>query len=98
MARVYDKAWFRALPRDACVIQELLGGNCSGPIAHHHVEPLNLGGADDGRTVPVCASHHPMLEALARRVHGSQQPRTCPHFHATAEGRAACERKLNVAA
>ena len=97
MGRIYDRSEFRRLPRDHCAVHELLGGNCVGPIHQHHVEPMSLGGDELGYTVPVCARHHPMLEALARRVYGTQEYRRCPHRHATAEGRRACERRLNEA-
>ena len=95
MGRIYDTAAFRALPRERCAVYELLGGECSGPIGRHHVRPLRY--AADGRTVEVCAVHHPMLEALARRIHGEREYRRCTHRHVTPEAREACERKLNRA-
>jgi hypothetical protein len=94
MARIYDKAAWRAQPRERCVVHELIGGECRGPVALHHVHHLSFGGDDDGRTVPVCSRHHPMVEALARRVH---HWRRCPHQHRTPEAREACERRLNAA-
>jgi len=98
MGRVYDTAAFRALPRERCVIHELLGTECRGPVARHHVHPVELGGDPEGRTVECCARHHPMLEALARRVYSHEQtyPRRCPHYHPTRAGREACERRLNA--
>lgn len=96
MGRIYDTAAFRALPRERCAVEELIGGTCSGEIALHHVHPLSLGGEVDGRLVPCCAAHHPMLEALARRVYGLPQYRRCPHRHVTREAREACERRLNL--
>lgn len=96
--RIYDTARFRALPRDSCAVYELLGGECAGDVAHHHVHPLALGGDDDGRTVSVCARHHAFLEPLARKVYGTPERRRCPHFHPTQAGREACERRLNVSA
>jgi hypothetical protein len=98
MGRVYDTAAFRALPREHCIIHELLGTECEGAIARHHVHPLAAGGDPQGRTVPVCAVHHPQLEALARRVYGTPEWKRCPHFHPTQAGREACERRLNVSA
>ena len=94
MGRPYDTADFRALPRERCAVYELLGGECAGPIGRHHVHPLSMGGEEDGRTVEVCSTHHPMLEALARRIHGI--PRRCPHKHVTPEARAQCEARLNA--
>lgn len=97
MGRVYDKATWRAAEREFCAVHELLGGECSGPVCLHHRVPISLGGDPDGVTVPVCHAHHPMLEALARRVHGYSERRwrTCPHQHRTLEAREACERRLN---
>lgn len=97
MGRIYDTAAFRALPRERCAVHELLGGECSGPIARHHVWPVELGGDPHGRTVESCARHHPMLEALARRVYGLREPRRCPHRHVTREARERCEARLNGA-
>jgi hypothetical protein len=96
MGRVYDQATFRRLPRERCAVHELLGDECAGPIHRHHVYPLSHGGEDDGRTVSVCAHHHPSLEALARRVYGEREPRRCPHRHVTAEARERCEARLNA--
>lgn len=69
---------------------------CSGPVHLHHVHPLSAGGDAFGRTVEVCRRHHPMLEALARRVYGEPEWKTCPHQHRTREAREACERRLNA--
>lgn len=90
-ADLHTASW-RALPRTGpCAVAELVGGDCRGPRHLHHVTPLSLGGDPDGKVVTVCAAHHPMLEALARRVHHT--PR-CPHQHRTPEARAICERRL----
>lgn len=94
--RIYDRAFFRALPREGCIVHELFGTECAGEIGRHHVHPISLGGPEDGPTVPSCARHHPMLEALARRVYGTPEYRRCPHAHRTLEGRMACERRLNA--
>lgn len=96
MARPYDTAAFRALPRERCAVHELLGGECAGVVARHHVHPMSLGGAESGRTVPVCARHHGYLEAIARRVYGAPRWRTCPHKHVTPEAKERCEAKLNA--
>jgi hypothetical protein len=78
-------------------VRELIGGDCSGLLARHHVHPIRLGGDVEGRTVVCCARHHPMLEALARRVHGASRYRRCHHKHVTEEARRLCEAKLNGA-
>lgn len=92
----YNTRSWRELPRDSCAVAELLGvEDCLGAIHLHHVHPLALGGDFGARTVPACARHHPMLEALARRAFRWQR---CPHPHRTREAREACERRLNRAA
>jgi hypothetical protein len=93
-----DTRRWRALPRERCAVFELIGGACSGPISLHHIIPLSAGGDDDGPVVQVCQAHHPMLEALCRRVYRPVEPRRCPHHHRTREAREACERRLNAAA
>jgi len=75
-----------------CALADLLPGHCSGPLHSHHVYPVNLGGDPDGYRVDLCARHHPMLEALARRE--LRRPPRCRHIHPTREGREACERRL----
>lgn len=93
---VYSTSSWRRLPRNGpCAVAELLGTECGGLIARHHVVPLSLGGHDLGRTVQVCAKHHPMLEALARRAWGVREWKRCPHHHRTREAREACEKRLN---
>lgn len=79
-----------------CVFSELVPGECSGPLHWHHVFPVSAGGDPDGKQVPICERHHPMLESIARRI--LRGPRRCKHLHRTREGREACERKLNQAA
>lgn len=93
----YTSRW-RGLERERCEVAELLGGECAGPIHRHHVVPMSLGGDADGETVEVCERHHPMLEALARKVHKLPEHKICPHHHRTREAREACERRLNRAA
>lgn len=92
----YNTSKWRSLPRDGvCAVGELLGAECEGKLALHHVHPLSAGGDDFGQTVLVCARHHPMLEALARRVYGQQEWKTCKHHHTSRASREACERRLN---
>lgn len=98
MGRIYDTAAFRALPRNRCIVHELFGTECAGDISRHHVHPVSLGGAEDGKTVESCSRHHPMLEALARRVYGTPEYRRCRHVHPTREGREACDRRRNAMA
>lgn len=95
MGRVYDRQAFRALERERCAVHDLVGGECAGPIHRHHVQPLSADGDPWGRTVEVCERHHPMLEALARRVHRVREWKRCPHNHVTADSRRRCEERLN---
>lgn len=90
---LYNRASWRSRDRDGtCAVSALVGGSCSGPLHLHHVTPLSAGGDFDGPTVLVCARHHPMVEALARRSH---RERRCPHNHPYPGAREACERRLN---
>jgi hypothetical protein len=92
----YNESRWRGLSRNGiCAVGELLGKECSGPLHRHHVRPLSAGGESYGRTVLVCESCHPKLEALARRVWRQAKWKTCPHHHQTRESREACERRLN---
>lgn len=93
--RDLDRRRWRALPRERCAVFELIGGECAGPIHRHHLMPVSEGGWEDGVTVQVCQRHHPMLEALARRVHNPPLWRRCRHRHRTLEAREQCERRLN---
>src|SRR5262245_51137319 len=94
---VYDKRSFRALPREFCLVAELLGdaaGPCSGLIHRHHLDPLD----EHSRTVPVCNGHHQRLHATLRGLYAPEKPwKTCTHTHRYPEGREACERRLNAA-
>ena len=94
----YYKSSWRNLPRSRCAAAELLGGECAGPIGRHHLHPISLGGDPEGETVEACARHHPMLEALARKIHGLPEWKRCPHTHRSREAREACETRLNRAA
>lgn len=88
---VYNRQQWRDLPRDYCIVSELLGdaaGPCRGLIHHHHVDPMDA----ESRTVQVCASHHPRIHSFLGRV---GRVRRCPHRHPTRAGRDACERRLN---
>jgi hypothetical protein len=95
-AEVYNTAEWRELPRDGeCVVAFLFGpaaGSCTdGPNHRHHVDP------DDpwSRTVQVCASHHPKLEAALRSLRREPPWRRCTHEHRYPGAREACERRLN---
>jgi hypothetical protein len=93
---IYHTSRWRGLPRTGpCAAAELLGGECFGPIHRHHVHPVSLGGDPDGETIMVCKRHHPMLEALARKIHGLPEWKRCPHTHRSAAAREACEARLN---
>ncbi len=90
---VYNTRRWRDLPRDYCVVSELLGdfaGPCTGLIHHHHVDPTD----PDSRTIQVCASHHPKIHALLRKVTVSTW-KHCTHNHRYAHARRDCERRLN---
>ena len=96
---VYDRRWWRNLPRDYCVVGLLFAraaGPCSGLIHHHHVDPTD----PDSRTVQVCNRHHQHVhKALRALTREPERPRKrCTHVHPYPEGRAACERRLNRAA
>jgi len=91
---VYNTARWRELPREACRVHELFGdaaGPCGGLVHRHHVDPHDEG----SRTVECCATHHPQLHMVLRRL---SKWRSCPHRHRTRESREACERRLNQAA
>ena len=75
-----------------CALSELVPGECSGRLHEHHVMPISAGGDPNGKTVLLCQRHHPMVEALARRI---LRWRRCPHVHRSPEAREACERRLN---
>lgn len=94
MSVVYDTRAWRRLSRDgACALAELLPDACSGELHRHHVQPISAGGDPLGKTVLVCARHHPMLESLARKTLGWK---TCKHVHRSRGAREACERRLNA--
>lgn len=96
-APYFTQEW-RDLPRTHCAVADLLGGECAGHIERHHVIPISLGGAVDGKTVEVCQRHHPMLEALARKIHGLPEYKRCPHkpgTHVYPGAKEECERRLN---
>lgn len=93
----------RVLKRDAnrCTVSRLLGGECSASLDVHHIRPVRAGGApyDLENLASVCDSHHPVWEALRRRLLAAlepaeERPPRCPHFHRTAEAREACERRM----
>ncbi len=89
----YNTQRWRSLPRDYCVIDELLGaaaGPCHGLIHHHHVDPTD----PDSRTVQVCAKHHPQIHSMLRRL--EPRRRRCTHNHRYPGARADCERRLNA--
>lgn len=93
--RPYDRASWRKIPREGdCALSVLLGGECSGRIALHHLTPLSEGG-DDSALVLCCASHHARLHAARQRI--LPQPRRCRHRHTYPGAREACEARLNRA-
>src|SRR6188472_4206240 len=96
---VYDTRVWRELPRDgSCVLAPLFPDDCEGRTHYHHVVPVSRGGDPEGPVVALCQRHHPMVEALTRRV---TRWRTCPHgpsAHRYPGAREACERRMNRAA
>lgn len=94
--RVYNRQAWRDLPRNRCVVEHLFGAAaepCSGVVHRHHVDP------DDpfGRTVEVCAAHHPRLHAILRRL---RNPGGCPHrpgTHRYPHAKAECDRRHALA-
>ena len=92
---VYNTSAWRDLPRNYCLVGELLGdvaSPCGGLIHHHHVDPTD----PDSRTVQVCASHHPRIHSLLRRFDAGER-RRCTHRHRYDHARRACEERLNAA-
>lgn len=102
-------AWRRlrhqVLRRDGnrCTVARLLGGDCSGTLHVHHLQPPSQGGITLPATdqlITVCAVHHPLVEKVRRAVLDAQKPvepvwKRCPHKHVTAESRRQCEERLN---
>lgn len=95
MTPIRGSAAWRALPRDTCVVSDLLGeiaGGCVGVIHRHHTIPDD----ETSRTVPCCAGHHPKLHAVIRMLTRAPQWKRCTrHNHPYRIGREACERRLN---
>ena len=98
----WRRARAAAVARDAgrCTVSRLLGGDCAaGPVHVHHIHAVNEGGAafDLDNLGTTCSAHHPVWESLrrilARRMLADQAPR-CAHYHASAEARRLCERRL----
>lgn len=93
----------RTISRDEgrCTVSRLLGGECSSGTPHvHHIRPVSEGGApyEETNLATVCPAHHPVWEALRRRLlaaeaHEDAAPR-CSHFHRTAEARRQCEARM----
>jgi hypothetical protein len=82
-----------------CSVGRLLGGSCRGPLHVHHIlsrrERPDLA-LDQDNLGTVCASHHPMWEALLRLLrilNGDAELPPCGHVHPYREGREACDRK-----
>lgn len=81
-----------------CTVARLFGGVCVQPLHVHHIVPVADGGDefDPENLATVCAAHHPIWEALRRRVVErliAPAPR-CQHQHRTAEARRICEARM----
>ena len=90
---VYSTRAWRALPRDYCLVELLLGaaaGPCAGLIHRHHVDPED----PDSRSIACCQGHHSRLHVALRMLERDQR-RICRRQHRTRESREACERRLN---
>lgn len=99
-ATLYSTRAWRELPRDGpCVVRFLFdeaAGPCAGLMHRHHVIP----GHSASRSVQVCASHHPKLEAALRLLVKPPELEwvPCPHkpgTHVYEGARESCERNLN---
>lgn len=101
---IYDTpAWQRtrahvlARDGDRCTVARLIGGDCHPRLHCHHVVPVGEGGApfDPSNVLTACASHHPMIEALRRRLLALRTPPEpkCPHRHPYPQGRRECEQR-----
>lgn len=96
---VYDRRAWRNLPREFCTVEHLFGevvGQCAGLIQLHHVDDNN----PDSRAVPVCARHHPSLQAALRHLRSPEKAwKMCPHrpgTHRYPGAKEECERRLNL--
>jgi hypothetical protein len=110
MGNLYDTLHWRelrarALARDCsrCTVSRLLGGECSGVLHVHHIEPADERPAlafELDNLATACAGHHARWEALRRALVRERRRgyRRCPHPHPTRAGREACERRLNAEA
>jgi hypothetical protein len=102
--RIYDKSAWRStreqiLSRDGdCTYSRLLGGECSGPLHVHHLNPSEYDPFDPDGLITVCEVHHPKLEAIRRAILSVRGWKRCNHVHRTRESREQCERRLNAAA
>lgn len=108
MGTVYDTllwrlARSRVLKRDgnACTVARLLGGDCSASLHVHHIRPVSEGGSlyDEVNLATVCDAHHPVWEALRRRLLAAldredERPVACRHYHRSTEARRACEARM----
>lgn len=97
----WDALRARVVERDGsrCLLAWLLGGSCDETLHVHHIEPIEERpelALEESNLVTACGRHHPMLEALRRRLLERREPRRCPHEHRTRAGREACERRLNA--
>lgn len=80
-----------------CTVGRLLGGQCRGILHVNHILPrskrpdLEL---DPDNCGTVCASHHPMWEAVCRTLQllRGEMPK-CKHNHPYPQGRIECERR-----
>lgn len=86
----------QALKRDGgCVIGQLIGIDCEGPLDGHHKVPIEEGGAFEiDNVITLCHSHHPMLEGFRRRVLRFEAPVRCGHNHRYEHARRECHERI----
>lgn len=102
--RIYDNTRWRStreevLTRDgSCTYSRLLGGECSGPLHVHHLDPAHYDPFDPEGLIAICEFHHPKLEAIRRALMSARGWKRCTHEHRYPGAREACERRLNQAA
>ena len=67
----WDEVRAHVIARDGsrCTVGWLLGGACSDTLDVHHLIPREEGGTNDPENlITACHAHHPVVEALRRRI------------------------------
>lgn len=84
-----------------CTVARLFGGECSGRLHVHHIEPREERpdlALDEDNLATVCAGHHNTWERLRRELTREPKVPPCRHRHPYRTGRLAClnERRKQV--